>query len=170
MKNQFNSTIDIKRCLFISVQNATLQWKPEGITVAGTTNVFGTAANLLNSPIHVALDYLNSMYISDTLNNRIQKYLYGAISGATVTGLSNGSWVINSYGLYYPSHITIDSSENLYVTDMGANRIQLWKRNGSDHQTVAGVGSGIFLLLKCKQSQSPIALYEQVHLEMQAIS
>ena len=46
-----------------------------GTTLVGTTGVPGLAANQLNSPYWVEFDSQLNMYVSDTLNHRVQKFL-----------------------------------------------------------------------------------------------
>ena len=43
-------------------------------TIAGVTNSVGNLATKLNQPLSVALDSQLSLYVADSLNNRIQKY------------------------------------------------------------------------------------------------
>ena len=46
-----------------------------GTTIAGTTGVSGLASNQLNSPYWLIFDSQLNMYVSDTLNNRVQKFM-----------------------------------------------------------------------------------------------
>lgn len=46
-----------------------------GITIAGITGVSGSNASLLDTPLHMTLDNQLNLYVSDNLNNRIQKFL-----------------------------------------------------------------------------------------------
>ena len=43
-------------------------------TIAGVTSVSGTTSNLLYEPLSLALDSELNLYVSDSLNNRIQKF------------------------------------------------------------------------------------------------
>ena len=52
-----------------------LAGQSNGTTIAGTTGVSGLAANQLNSPYWVEFDSQLNMYVSDTLNHRVQKFL-----------------------------------------------------------------------------------------------
>lgn len=45
-----------------------------GTTIAGTTSITGTRANLLNAPRSVALDSQLNLYVSDSNNNRVQMF------------------------------------------------------------------------------------------------
>ena len=46
-----------------------------GITIAGKTGIFGSNSTLLYHPYDVALDTQLNLYVADTLNHRIQKFL-----------------------------------------------------------------------------------------------
>lgn len=46
-----------------------------GITIAGISGISGTNSTHLNTPYWIILDRQLNIYISDTLNNRIQKFL-----------------------------------------------------------------------------------------------
>ena len=83
----------------------------------------------------MALDAIGSLYICDTNNHRIQKYLKDATSGTTVAGISGayGSLPVN---LYYPSSILLDSSNNIYVADTYNNRIQFWSPSAPNGTTI----------------------------------
>lgn len=47
----------------------------EGITIAGMTGMNGSNSNLLNEPWSVALDRQLNLYVADSKNHRIQKFL-----------------------------------------------------------------------------------------------
>lgn len=120
--------------------NITLRWNPEGITIAGVTNISGTAVDQLNEPIDLALDYLNTMYVVDRANHRVQKFLNGFRTGSTVAGMSTGTANMNLSGLQWPAYVLLDPYHNMYIADSGNHRIQLWKNGASIGQTVAGKG------------------------------
>jgi sugar lactone lactonase YvrE len=45
-----------------------------GTTIAGVTGVSDSTPNLLNGPLSIALDSKLNLYVSDSVNNRIQKF------------------------------------------------------------------------------------------------
>ena len=47
----------------------------EGITIAGITNVFGNSSTLLYQPWSVKLDNQLNLYVADSRNHRIQKFV-----------------------------------------------------------------------------------------------
>lgn len=52
-----------------------LTGESEARTIVGTTGVSGTGASLLNTPYAVQLDTQLNLYVADTLNQRVQKFL-----------------------------------------------------------------------------------------------
>ena len=46
-----------------------------GITIAGVSSTVGSSSNLLNTPHAVRLDNQLNLYVADTYNHRIQKFL-----------------------------------------------------------------------------------------------
>ncbi|CAF1136835.1 unnamed protein product [Adineta ricciae] len=96
-----------------------------GITVAGG-NGAGTASNQLNQPSGVWVSpTTGAIYISDTGNNRIQRWNFNATDGTTVAGDPNGGSGSTAARLNSPTGLTINSNETyLYVSDTGNKRIQ----------------------------------------------
>jgi len=95
----------------------------------------GSASNQLSSPYHLAVDAIDSLYICDRSNHRIQKYLKDATSGTTVAGPSGTCGSLAAY-LCYPSSILLDSSNNIYVADTNYGRIQFWPPSAPNGTTI----------------------------------
>ena len=99
----------------------------------------GVAANRLDRPFGVALDSVNTLYVSDQNNNRIQQFLAGASTGTTIAGQTSGLAGTTLNSLDTPSGILVDSSGNIYVADTINNRVGYWIQGGSSATIVAGV-------------------------------
>jgi len=69
------------------------------------------------------------------------KWRVGDWNGAIVAGLA-ASIGSNSIELNFPSRITLDQWQNLYVNDRGNTRIQLFCNGSSTGITIAGSGTG----------------------------
>ena len=117
-------------------------------TVAGDGNFGyngdGMAATSawLNGPDGLTVDSAGNIFIADTGNGRIRRVSGGAI--ATIAG--NGTFGYNgdniaatSAGLTSPSGVAVDSAGNLYIADLGNNRVR--KVSAGIITTVAGTGT-----------------------------
>ena len=133
--------------LVFSATSLSLRWNSTATVVAGQSNAFGTASSQLFYPYGIALDSADSLYIADTYNSRVQKYLSGASSGVTVAGYANGTFSTASSGLYQTIHVAVDSNGNIYVADSGNHRVQFWSNRASTGIIVAGTGRELIKLL-----------------------
>ena len=126
-------------------------------TVAGSGYAgFGGDGNYavfagLNSPQGVAVNAAGSVYIADTLNNRIRKLTFGNPAGAMITTVAgtgtagfsgDGGPAVNAQ-IYRPFGVALDAAGNLYFTDGFNNRIRKIDANGII-TTVAGSGKAGF--------------------------
>jgi len=87
----------------------------------------------------LAFDSLGALYIADYGNHRIQKLIIGTSTGLTVAGQANAAMGNDSYHLYNSVHMVFDSNDNIYVSDRGNNRVQLFIRGNLSGTTVAGI-------------------------------
>jgi sugar lactone lactonase YvrE len=129
---------------------------PNGIitTVAGNGAAAyagdgGAATNAsLRNPSGVALDAAGNLYIADQLNGRVRRVdPNGTITtvAGNGTGISSGDGgAATNAGLVAPAGVALDAAGNLYVADMGGDRVRLVNPNGII-STVAGDGSGVSL-------------------------
>jgi sugar lactone lactonase YvrE len=123
-----------------------LKWNQTGVVVAGT-GLSGTGANQLNQPYCLYIDATDTMYICDSYNNRIQKWLSDASNGSTIAGASGGVSGSTSTLLNQPADIVFDNNGYMYVADTNNNRVKMFAPNSSIGVTVAGLtGNGGGLL------------------------
>jgi sugar lactone lactonase YvrE len=117
-----------------------------GTITPGFNGDFGSATTVsLNSPSYIVFDSHGNQYISDTQNNCVRKIdtsgsmstLVGlAVSGTGDTcATASNSTPTPSQGLYQPTGLAVDSSNNLYIADSKHNCVRVLA-NGS-----AGVAS-----------------------------
>lgn len=123
------------------------RWNSIGTTVAGLLGTPGTAANRLNIAFGITLDASNTLYIADSNNNRVQRWLNGSSSGTTVAGQANGIPGTNLSYLQNPSNVVVSANGSIYVTDTYNHRVQLWHNGTSSGITIAGTGKSTELLL-----------------------
>jgi len=108
------------------------------VVVAGTSSA-GNGSYQLNLPYDLYLDEINSyLYVTDYNNHRIQRYHLGvSMNGTTVAG-GNGQGSA-SYQLNFPYALCISKTTNaIYITDSGNNRIQRWSSGATSGVTIVG--------------------------------
>ncbi|CAF1046941.1 unnamed protein product [Adineta steineri] len=76
----------------------------------------------LSRPSGVFVDAQETVYVADTQNHRIMRWLQGATNGTLIVG-GNGKGSASDQ-LDYPSDLFLDRQGNLYVTDTLNNRVQ----------------------------------------------
>ena len=65
-----------------------------------------------------------AIFIADTLNYRVQKWLPNEPLGTTVAGGRGNGATLDRIGLVYG--IFVDSQENIYVSENSNHRVTLW--------------------------------------------
>jgi sugar lactone lactonase YvrE len=96
----------------------------------------GESSNLLKNPHGFFVTTSGDMYIADTDNHRIQKWLKGASEATTVAGGNEQGDAANQ--LDSPHGVYVDALDNIYVADAKNNRIQKWIPEATEGATVAG--------------------------------
>lgn len=113
-----------------------------GSGAAARTNGTGAAANFF-FPMGVAVDTIGNVFVADRNNRRLCKITpQGVVSTLAVnepTGIGDGvGGVITGFEL--PTGVAVDALGNVYVADMGSDKIYKYQPNG----TIAVLaGSGI---------------------------
>ncbi|CAF4200302.1 unnamed protein product, partial [Adineta steineri] len=146
LNTPWDVTLDWSNTLYVSdrynhrIQKFLMNTK-NGTTVAGQMNATsGTAMNELNQPTGIYVDINGNIFISDTVNNRIQYWSNGAVTGQTLIG--NGTIGSQNNLLYNPYGIWRDTSSGiLYVADSYNQRIMRYKNNSKSGDIIAG-GNG----------------------------
>lgn len=109
---------------------------------SGSTGDNGLATNArLAGPLGLTIDSSGNLYIADGPNNRIRKVapsgIITTVAGGTA-GAGGDGGAATSASLNYPAAVAVDSSGNLYIADLGNDRIR--KVSGGIITTVAGSG------------------------------
>ena len=113
-----------------------------GETVAGDgSGIAGSGAGLLSHPFDVVTDLNETTFIADTLNQRIQQWTRGSLTGATIAGttgvMGNSTDTLNT-----PRGIAYDSiTHGIYISDTANFRIMYYPPGVLNGTVVAG-GNG----------------------------
>ncbi len=110
-----------------------------GVVIAGN-NGAGSGLNQFNSPQGICFDVNNAsiLYVADSANNRIQRWIVGGTTGTTVAGGNSAGPALNQ--LNSPRAVISDSNGNLYISDTNNHRIVMWSSGASVGTVVAGTG------------------------------
>ncbi|CAI8886139.1 T9SS type A sorting domain-containing protein [Chryseobacterium sp. IT-36CA2] len=96
-------------------------------TVSGSNYGFadGTLTNAkFYNPLKLVSNKSADLFITDTMNNRIRKISGNQVStlSGSIVGFEDG--IAGNAKFYNPNGITIDNQGNLYIADVGNNRIR----------------------------------------------
>jgi sugar lactone lactonase YvrE len=120
-----------------------------GYTVDGGYSGDGgpaTAAQL-NSPVAIAFDGANNMYVADESNNCIRMVnaagIISTFAGDTTAGYAGDGGAATDAELYFPSGVACDAVGNVYISDYDNNRVRMVNTSGII-STYAGTGTGAY--------------------------
>ncbi|CAF4359310.1 unnamed protein product [Rotaria sp. Silwood2] len=94
------------------------------VTLAGYTLTGGNGYSEFNDPSSIFVDLNGTMYIMDTANCRVVKWLPGQPLGFTVAGGHGNGTTLDKIGTSFA--IYLDSQSNIYVSDYSNNRVTKW--------------------------------------------
>ncbi|CAF1318286.1 unnamed protein product [Adineta steineri] len=99
-------------------------------------NITGVPSSVSKNVNAIYLDPNGTIYITDSNNNRIYKWL----TNETVAGGQGSGSSANQ--LHAPKRVFIDSNYALYITDSSNYRVQKWRQGATSGVTIAG-GFGV---------------------------
>jgi len=101
----------------------------------------------LSAPFGVAVDKAGNLYIADTSNQRVRKVgtsgTIATVAGNGTEGFSGDGGPATRASLNFPTGVTLDRADNLFVTDQSNHRIRK-VTTGGVITTVAGNGDAGF--------------------------
>lgn len=92
-----------------------------GVTVAGG-NFYNSDPNSFRNPSSVFVDAQGNIFVADSHNDRIQKFLPDSTNGITVAGGNGQGSHANQF--HIPGSVFVDADGYIFVSDNGNNRIQ----------------------------------------------
>ncbi len=97
----------------------------------------------LNHPRGMSFDAAGNMFFSDCFNNRVRKVstagIITTVAGNGQSGYDRDGVKANVAMLNYPQNVIVDATGNLFIADLGNNRIRQVSATGII-STVAGTG------------------------------
>jgi sugar lactone lactonase YvrE len=112
---------------------ASATWNQNGVIVVGGHGR-GPALNQLDEPLGLFVDDDAVVYVVDTLNYRVVKWVPGASSGEVVIGGNGEGNQTNQ--LHYASDMVIDKKGTIFICDHQNRRVQRWFKNDDHGQTI----------------------------------
>jgi sugar lactone lactonase YvrE len=124
--------VDEDHSIYMSDENnhRVMKWMKdakEGIIVAGGQGQGNSLKQLSSTPRGIIVDHLGNVYVADSGNDRVMRWLKGAEEGTIIVG-GNGRGE-QSNQLLYPADLSFDQQNNLYVLDHGNHRVQKFDIN-----------------------------------------
>jgi sugar lactone lactonase YvrE len=118
-----------------------------GSFTTAIANNGGVSADSLRTPPGVALDGEGNLYVAQFDNNRVLFYppgsttatrVYGQLGSFTTAIANNGG--ISADSLFGPNDVAVDDNDNLYVADLGNNRVLFYLAGSTTATQVYGQG------------------------------
>ncbi len=123
-------------------------------TVAGSgTGGFGgdggPATSAQMGAYAVAVDTAGNLYVTDVASSRVRKItastgIISTIAGTGTEGYSGDGGPATAAALSQPGDVSVDSAGNVYIADMGNNRIRKITAGTGIINTIAGTGTAAF--------------------------
>lgn len=120
-----------------------------GNGTAGYTGDGGTAATTeINQPRGLCLDAAGNLYIADMSNNRIRMVtpanIISTVAGNGTGGYTSDGILATTSEINRPTDVKLDGAGNMFIADVGNNRVRYVTASTSIISTVAGTGGGGF--------------------------
>src|SRR6185437_13247300 len=97
---------------------------------AGDSGAAGSQNTELNLPSGVAIDGAGNLFIADSANNVVREIsaatgVITTIAGTHIAGFSGDGGAVVSAKLSQPFGLALDPAGNLYIADIGNNRVRV---------------------------------------------
>jgi len=109
----------------------------QGIVVAGG-NERGNRLEQLNWPSHIFVDRKHSVFVSDSENHRVMKWIEGKQGIVVAGGQGQGTYLTQ---LRFPNGVLVDQLSTVYIADGHNHRIVRWPEGAKEGNVIVG-GNG----------------------------
>jgi hypothetical protein len=111
---------------------------------------WGAGDGQFQLPTDIAVDSTGRIFVADSANHRIQKFLLANVCPGSSTQIVPGVCLVKKWGEYgtgngqfnWPRGIAVDHSGRVYVADLNNHRIQMFKGIGTFIRAWGTQGSG----------------------------
>ena len=137
----YGLTMDDQGSLYVSdmkkheVRRYDKRGDKKGTVVAGGHGE-GDGRHQLNWPTYLFVDGQSTLYVSDTSNHRVMKWMKGATEGIVVAG-GNGQGA-GLTQLSNPQGVWVDGYGHVYVADGGNHRVMRWEKGAKEGTVIVG--------------------------------
>ena len=114
-----NNTLYCSISLMDQVVTKSLSDATNTLSMVAGTGCRGSESHMLAHPLGIFVDRNFSLYVTDTDNNRIQRFVYGSVNATTVAG--NGAPGTITFN--HPVDIVLDGNGYLFIVDRDSHRI-----------------------------------------------
>ena len=97
-------------------------------------------AGTFNEPWGIAVGPDGSVYVTDTWNNRIQKF---TAEGEFITMWGEFGAAKTDFDFWGPRGLAVDDEGRVYVTDTGNKRVVIFDSDGNSLESFGGAGMGV---------------------------
>ena len=111
-----------------------------GTTVAGVTGSAGSTRAELYNPTAVFVDNNGTMFICDSLNYRVMRWIVGDNLGTVVAGGRGTGATYDKIGRAFC--MFIDSQQNIYLSDNTNHRVTRWNNGNNTISFLVAGGNG----------------------------
>ncbi|CAF0947181.1 unnamed protein product [Rotaria sordida] len=112
-----------------------------GTTVAGSTGLAGSPRAQLNSPTAISVTQNGTMFIMDTSNYRVLRWVVGDTLGYIVAGGNGNGAAFTQIGTSY--ELFVDNQFNVYISENSNHRVTKWFNGNTTIGTLIAGGNGV---------------------------
>jgi DNA-binding beta-propeller fold protein YncE len=111
------------------------------------TRITSLAADNLQFPWDIVVDWANTIYVTNRYNHRVQKFLREAENGTAIADQASGISGSAANQWNQPTDIYVNSNGDIFWSDTNNNRIQFFSPGQSSGVMIAGITNIVILVI-----------------------